>query len=34
MNAIETVNSNNGMFFNEALFGLAIVAFIVLVIVE
>ena len=34
MNAVETVNSNNGMFFNEALFGLAIVAFIVLVIVE
>jgi sterol desaturase/sphingolipid hydroxylase (fatty acid hydroxylase superfamily) len=34
MNATETINKTSGMFFNEALFGLAILAFILLVIIE
>jgi len=34
MNATETINKTSGLFFNEALFGLAILAFILLVIIE
>jgi len=34
MNTTETLNKTSGMFFNEALFGLAILAFILLVIIE
>ena len=34
MKTAETISNSNGMFFNEALFGLAILAFIVLIIIE
>jgi sterol desaturase/sphingolipid hydroxylase (fatty acid hydroxylase superfamily) len=34
MKTTETISNGNGMFFNEALFGLAILAFIVLIIIE
>ncbi len=34
MNAIDNINSENGMFFNEFLFGLAAFAFILLILIE